>query len=139
MAVPGRRRSVPTDLIIAARDAPLPWGSGLGTLRVLPRKLRLNPAGVEPPGSDMFVGTRMDEWDRQLAAPPRQLATRPRVRSAYEYMSAWTYPLSPGVPPQLVLAHWHMLGRTHCHRGYLRHLCLHIVLFESPVCSVYSA
>ena len=31
MAVPGRRRSVPTDLIIAARDAPLPWGSGMLT------------------------------------------------------------------------------------------------------------
>ena len=50
MAVPGRRRSVPTDLIIAARDAPLPWGSGLGTLRVLSRKPRLNPPGFESPG-----------------------------------------------------------------------------------------
>ena len=50
MAVPGRRRSVPTDLNNGARDAPLPWGSGLGTLRVLSRKPRLNPPGFESPG-----------------------------------------------------------------------------------------
>ena len=116
MAVPGRRGSVPTDLIIAARDAPLPWGSGLGTLRVPSRKLRLNPPGFEPPGSDMFVGTRMDEWDRQLAAPPRQLATRPRVKSAYEYMSAWPYLPLPEVT--------------------CRHSCSHMFMFEVSGCSV---
>ena len=39
-------------LAVQTRDAPLPWGSGLGTLRVPSRKLRLNPPGFEPPGSD---------------------------------------------------------------------------------------
>ena len=89
MAVPGRRGSVPTDLIVATRDAPLPWGSGFGTLRALPRNLRFSTPVLEPPGSDMMLGVCMDEWARGLV-PQRAspIPVRTPTWSTYGRMSA---------------------------------------------------
>ena len=97
MAVPGRRRSVPTDLNIRARDAPLPWGSGLGTLRVLPRKPRLNPPGFESPG--LFVCVCVDAWARLVAAHPRGSAHPPSTpRSGLGLMTLEPVPVQSRSP-----------------------------------------
>ena len=101
MAVPGRRGSVPTDLNIEARDAPLPWGSGLGTLRVLPRKPRLNPPGFEPPGSDMLCVSAYGRMGMAVAPDPGLLHTR-RPRTIRDWgLILGPHPAGDRHPPTL--------------------------------------
>ena len=65
MAIPGRRRPVPTGLVVVrARDAPLSWGSGVGLVL-----------------SGFYPGI--------ASQPPG--ARDARQRRAYEYMSAWIW------------------------------------------------
>ena len=84
-----------------ARDAPLPWGSGLGTLRVLPRKPRLNPPGFEPPGSDMLCVGAYGRMGMAVAPDPGLLHTR-RPRAIRDWgVILGPHPAEDNHPPTL--------------------------------------